>query len=65
MASSERHDEALRQIAAGSALILLQFAAAKAEIGPFARRGLQTPQTAARRYDATARLTGSRRPGLA
>lgn len=39
-----------------SALVLLQAAAARAEIGPFARRGRASPQVAAGLYRATARL---------
>ena len=39
-----------------SALVLLQAAAARAEIGPFARRGRASPQAAAGFYRATARL---------
>ena len=40
----------------GSALVLLQAAAARAEIGPFARRGRASPQAAASLYRAAARL---------
>jgi hypothetical protein len=65
MAGSEQHGDALRQVAAGSALLLLQFAATQAEIGPFARRGLATPQAAARCYGAMARPARDRRPRLA
>ncbi|SEG52112.1 hypothetical protein [Bosea lathyri] len=36
--------------AAGSAMLLLQLAAAQAEIGPFARRGRETPGVAAQHY---------------
>ena len=39
-----------------SALVLLQAAAARAEIGPFARRGRASPQAAAGLYRAAARL---------
>lgn len=39
-----------------SALVLLQAAAARAEIGPFARRGRASPQAAAGSYRAAARL---------
>jgi hypothetical protein len=38
--------------AAGSAMLLLQAAAAQAEIGPFARRGRETPRAAAQYYRA-------------
>ena len=37
-------------------LVLLQAAAARAEIGPFARAGRATPQAAAGSYRAAARL---------
>ncbi|WP_293798466.1 hypothetical protein [uncultured Bosea sp.] len=39
-----------------SALVLLQAAAARAEIGPFAQRGRASPQAAAGFYRAAARL---------
>ena len=39
-----------------SALLLLQAAAARAEIGPFARQGRATPQAAAGSYRTAARL---------
>jgi len=65
MTGSETRDDGLRQIASGSALLLLQFAAARAEIGPFARRGLKTPQAAARCYEAAARPARDRRLRLA
>ncbi len=39
-----------------SALVLLQAAAARAEIGPFARRGRASPQAATGLYRAAARL---------
>ena len=39
-----------------SALVLLQAAAARAEIGPFARRGRASPQAAVGSYRAAARL---------
>lgn len=42
--------------ASASALLLLQAAAARAEIGPFARQGRATPQAAAGRYLTAARL---------
>ena len=51
-----------------SALVLLQAAAARAEIGPFARRGRASPQAAASFYRAAARLvipTGKTRPQVA
>jgi hypothetical protein len=40
------------RLAPGAAILLLQAAASQAEIGPFARRGLETPREAARRYRA-------------
>lgn len=49
-------DHAALRAAAGSALLLVQFAAARAEIGAFARRGRETPHRAACVYQATARL---------
>lgn len=47
-----------------SALVLLQAAAARAEIGPFARRGRASPQAAASFYRATARLLPESDRGL-
>lgn len=47
-----------------SALVLLQAAAARAEIGPFARRGRESPQAATGLYRATARLLPESRRGL-
>ncbi len=46
-----------------SALLLLQAAAARAEIGPFARRGRATPQAAAGSYRMAARLAGEAASG--
>lgn len=47
--------------AAAAALLLLQAAAARAEIGPFARQGRATPQAAAGSYRRVALLAvGSR-----
>jgi hypothetical protein len=43
------------RLAPGAAILLLQAAASQAEIGPFARRGLETPREAARRYRAASR----------
>lgn len=55
--SEARDDAESRRCAdSGPALVLLQAAAAQAGIGSFARRGLETPQTAVSRYRATARL---------
>jgi len=43
--------------AADCAMLLLQLAASQAEIGPFARRGRETPEMAARLYRAAAART--------
>jgi hypothetical protein len=40
--------------ASHAAMLLLQLAAAQAQIGPFARRALETPQAAARFYEMAA-----------
>ena len=45
-----------------SALVLVQAAAARAEIGPFAVKGRATPQSAAGCYRATAQLMARSRP---
>lgn len=45
-----------------SALVLLQAAAARAEIGIFARRGRASPQSAAGCYRAAARLVSPAGP---
>lgn len=47
-----------------SALVLLQAAAARAEIGLFARRGRASPQAATGLYRAAARLLPESRRGL-
>lgn len=47
-----------------SALVLLQAAAARAEIGPFARRGRASPQAAAGSYRAAAQLLPDNDRGL-
>ncbi|MET3890653.1 hypothetical protein ABIE41_001729 [Bosea sp. OAE506] len=57
MAESEHRDQANERAAAGSAMLMLQLAASQAEIGPFARRGRETPQIAAGHYRAATRLT--------
>ncbi|MGX5735086.1 hypothetical protein [Bosea thiooxidans] len=44
--------------ASASALLLLQVAATRAEIGPFARQARATPQAAAGSYRTAARLAG-------
>ncbi len=46
--------------AGASTLLLLQAAAAEAQIGPFARRSLATPQAASSRYRDAARLVAAR-----
>ncbi|MBX9910259.1 MAG: hypothetical protein K2Z25_16275 [Beijerinckiaceae bacterium] len=45
-----------------AAMLLLQLAAAQAQIGPFARRALETPQAAARFYEIAAGRPAAR-PG--
>jgi hypothetical protein len=62
MDGSDKHDqELIRQVVSQSALLALQFAASRAEIGNFARRDLATPQAAARSYRTTlARLAPPR-----
>lgn len=65
MAEAGKRRERSEESIGGPALLLLQAAAARAEIGPFARRGRATPQWAARVYRAVASLhavEGSRRP---
>ncbi|MGO4664747.1 hypothetical protein [Bosea sp. 2RAB26] len=49
---------------ASTMLLLLQIAASHAEIGPFARRARETPQVAARRYEAQAQHAGRKRQRL-
>lgn len=49
---------------AGPAILLVQIAASHAEIGPFARRGQETPQAAARCYEAAARRSARGRERL-
>lgn len=56
MAESGSWTERSATDANASALVLLQAAAARAEIGPFARRGRASPQAAAGCYRAAARL---------
>jgi len=56
MAEAESWTERNAADANASALVLLQAAAARAEIGPFARRGRASPQAAAVFYRAAARL---------
>lgn len=64
MAESGHRDETGGRVAAGSAMLLLQLAASQAEIGPFARRGCETPQVATGLYRRAARLLSAtgRRP---
>lgn len=47
--------------ASDMAMLLLQLAASQAEIGPFARRGRETPRDAARLYGAAARAVPGRK----
>ncbi|KRD99885.1 hypothetical protein ASE63_10215 [Bosea sp. Root381] len=54
MVRSEQREGAGERAAAASAMLLLQLAASQAEIGPFARRGRETPEMAARLYRAAA-----------
>lgn len=54
MADSADRERGGERAAAGSAILLLQLAASQAEIGPFARRERETPQVAARLYQAAA-----------
>ncbi|MBY0395529.1 MAG: hypothetical protein K2X91_03535 [Thermoleophilia bacterium] len=54
MAESAYREQAGERAAAASAMLLLQLAASQAEIGPFARRGRETPQMAAGLYRAAA-----------
>jgi len=52
MTRDETVEGGARRRAAETAMLLLQAAAAKAEIGSFAQRGLETPRRAALRYGA-------------
>jgi len=61
MVESNRREAAGERAAAACAILLLQHAASQAEIGPFARRGRETPDTAARLYRAAAQR-GRARP---
>lgn len=49
-------DQTTLRAAAGSAMLLVQVAAAQAAVGPFARQGRETPQTATLRYRAASGL---------
>jgi hypothetical protein len=62
MTDNENRERVAVRAAAGSAVLLLQLAAAQAEIGPFARRGRETPQAAAQRYRAAFQLVPNREP---
>lgn len=57
-----RHDEIVergeRRRAAETAMLLVQAAAARAEVGSFARQGLEAPHRAARRYAMTGAREG-------
>jgi hypothetical protein len=56
-----RDQELIRQVVSQAALLALQFAAARAEIGNFSRRDLATPQAAARCYGTHAPKRRDRR----
>jgi hypothetical protein len=56
MAEAAGRAERTTASADASVLVLLQAAAARAEIGPFARRGRESPQAAAGCYRAAAGL---------
>jgi len=56
MSEAAFENEGNARNASASALLLLQAAAARAEIGPFARQGRTTPQAAAVSYRTVARL---------
>jgi hypothetical protein len=62
MTDNENRERVTVRAAAGSAVLLVQLAAAQAEIGPFARRGRETPQAAAQSYRATFQLVPRREP---
>ena len=62
MVRSEQRERAGERAAAASAILLVQLAASQAEIGPFARRGRETPETAARLYRAAAQRARVARP---
>lgn len=57
MVEAKHRERAGERAAAACAILLLQHAASQAEIGPFARRGRETPETATQRY-RTAALGG-------
>ena len=57
--------DAPRQSTSDFAMLLLQFAAARAEIGHFARRDRETPQMAARCYEVAAHRGQGRKARLA
>ncbi len=56
MSQAEDGAESIHRPDSGPALVLLQAAAAQAGIGSFAKRTADTPQSAASRYRAAARL---------
>ncbi len=58
MAAPEPRSDFAGDTASRAAMLLLQLAAAQAQIGPFARRALETPQAAARFYE----IAASRQP---
>lgn len=61
MTHDDTVEEGARRRAAETAMLLVQAAAARAEIGSFARRGLETPRRAALRYGAACALDRPRR----
>ncbi len=66
MTDFDGHDCNSAPVASGMAILLLQLAASQAEIGPFAKRGCETPQIAARLYRAGVSAGRARpRPHLA
>jgi hypothetical protein len=58
MAAPEPKSDFVGDNASRASMLLLQLAAAQAQIGPFARRALETPQVAARFYE----IAASRQP---
>lgn len=64
MTHDETVEEGARRRAADTAILLLQAAASVAEIGSFARQGLETPRRATAHYAARAAVAGSGGGGL-
>lgn len=63
MRESDDREHGAGRALAGSAMLLVQMAAGAAEIGPFARRGRETPQAAALSYRLASRLAPARISG--